>query len=73
MKFLDLFEYAHKELEGPCIVYYGVRLLKDLEWSHGPDIEAVLDTRTGRLDLQEWILRNQVCNQKQVFLGLVDQ
>ena len=71
MKFLDLFEHRLMWIQDSCAVYTGVTLLKDLDWDHGTEIEAVLNLRTGRLDFQEWLEEQQVCNQKNVMIGLV--
>jgi hypothetical protein len=59
-------------IEGDYAIYDGVTLLADLEWDHGYDIEAVLNLKTGRLDIQEWLDDQQVCNQKNVTIEVVN-
>lgn len=72
MNFLDLFEYEVRATDAtPIVVYFGVRLLKDLDWDHGEELEAVYNTETGRLDIQEWLDEAQVVNQKTVRVGRV--
>jgi hypothetical protein len=68
---MDFFEYANVTVQNNCAIYTGVRLLNDMQWDHGPEIEAVLNLETWQLDLQEWIEDAQVCNKKSVTLHLV--
>ena len=59
------------ESNPPIVVYYGVKLIDDLDWDHGEPVEAVYNTQTGRLDFQEWLDEAQVVNQKTVFVDPV--
>ena len=71
MNFLDLFTYREMYVQNKVAVYLGVKLLKDIDWDHGDDIEAILYLDTGRLYLQEWLDSQQICNQKNVPIEVV--
>jgi hypothetical protein len=57
-----IFDYKHVRVQNMCAVYNGVKLRVDIDWDHGPDIEAVLNLRTGHLHFEEWLDEQQVVN-----------